>query len=241
MRNGVRLEGGVWIGKGHLIRVRPRPFSFNGFQGMYDRLESPAFYISSDLRTKLENVDGFRLKIMNRTKQTFDTRIRYLNELHDTESRVAWITIWGTVKSFLRRATEVLLRGRLATATALQWILLTASRWMDREEAWGVESGGGFSDQCTLIGQRINQSNPRGAVENNSERLKCFVRFRPMAWPCLLRVSQGELYLLQLQQCRILLMSTHNPYTLLHKCCHKRLQRLIWTMLPYSDLHQCIL
>lgn len=128
---------------------------------------------------------------------------------------------------------------RVSTATALQWILLTASRWMDREEAWGVGGGEvGFWDQCTLIGWRINQSSPRGAVESNGERLKCFVWVSPMAWPCWLSVSQGELYLLQLQAlyCRTLFKSRPNPYTPLHKYFRCLLSRAITT-----DSDQCSL
>lgn len=109
---------------------------------------------------------------------------------------------------------------------------LTASRWMDREEAWGVGGVGvGFWDQCTLIGRRINQSSPWGAVESNSERLKCFVWVSPMAWPCWLSVSQGELYLLQLQAlyCRTLFKLRRNPYTQWHKHCRSLLSQAITT------------
>lgn len=103
--------------------------------------------------------------------------------------------------------------------------------------SWGW-GGVGFWDQCTLIGRWINQSSPWGAVESNGERLKCFVWVSPMAWPCWLSVSQGELYLLQLQAlyCRTLFRSRRNPYTPLHKYYRSLLSQAITT-----DTDQCSL
>lgn len=96
--------------------------------------------------------------------------------------------------------------------------------------SWGW-GGVGFWDQCSLIGRRINQSSPWGAVESNGERLKCFVWVSPMAWPRWLSVSHRELYLLRLQAlyCRTLFKSRRNPYTPLHEYCRSLLSRTITT------------
>lgn len=60
-------------------------------------------------------------------------------------------------------------------------------------ESWGWRVR--FLDQCTLIGQQINQSSPWGALESNCERLKCFVWVNPLAWPCWLTVSQTPCFI----------------------------------------------
>lgn len=92
-----------------------------------------------------------------------------------------------------------------------------ADEWTEHRpgELAGGGVGVGFWDQCTLIGQWINQSSPWGVVESNGKRLKCFVWVSPMAWPCWLSVSQGELYLLLLQALysRTLFKWRRNPYT----------------------------
>lgn len=63
-----------------------------------------------------------------------------------------------------------------------------ADEWTERKPG----QGRGLFDQCALIGRRLNQSSPWGALEHNCDRLKCFVWVSPMACPCWLSVNQWE-------------------------------------------------
>lgn len=51
--------------------------------------------------------------------------------------------------------------------------------WRLEVRGAGEEGEVGFWDQCTLIGQWINQSKPWGAAESSGKRLKCFVWVSP--------------------------------------------------------------
>lgn len=138
----------------------------------------------------------------------------------------------------LQKASKVCLKVRVSTDPGLQWIPLTASRWMAREEASGSWGWEGRVLRSMSTDRLANQSiKPLGS----SERLKFFVWVSPMAWPWWLSVSQRELYLLQLQAlyCRTLFKSGCNPYTPLHEYCRSLLSQAITTGL--ADFDQCSL